>query len=116
MNKFNVFINKKTISIQDRGFNFGDGVFETILVRENKPLWLRKHFQRMAYGCKSLQIDVPPLSLIKECSTEAISNTRNCILKKGRLVKIKKCKEDWCKINTDEFKGWVKKESLWGFL
>ncbi len=81
MNKFNVFINKKTISIQDRGFNFGDGVFETILVRENKPLWLRKHFQRMAYGCKSLQIDVPPLSLIKECSTEAISNTRNCILK-----------------------------------
>ena len=38
------------------------------------------------------------------------------ILKKGRLVKIKKCKVDWCKINTGEFKGWVKKESLWGLL
>ena len=38
------------------------------------------------------------------------------ILKKGRLVKINKCKDNWCKIKTDEFKGWVKKENLWGLL
>ena len=38
------------------------------------------------------------------------------ILKKGRLSKIIKCKDDWCKTKTDEFKGWVKKESLWGLL
>ena len=38
------------------------------------------------------------------------------ILKKGRLVKINKCKNRWCKIKTDEFKGWVKKENLWGLL
>tara|TARA_B100000963_G_scaffold141071_1_gene122822 strand:+ start:758 stop:895 length:138 start_codon:yes stop_codon:yes gene_type:complete len=38
------------------------------------------------------------------------------ILKKGRLVKIKKCEKNWCKIKTDKFKGWVKKESLWGLL
>ena len=38
------------------------------------------------------------------------------ILKKGRLVRIKKCKEEWCRVNTSEFKGWVKKESLWGLL
>ena len=34
------------------------------------------------------------------------------ILKKGRLVRIKKCKEEWCRVNTSEFEGWVKKESL----
>ena len=38
------------------------------------------------------------------------------ILKKGRLVKIKKCRENWCKITVREFKGWIKKESLWGLL
>ena len=35
-------------------------------------------------------------------------------LEKGRLVLIKKCKENWCKVNTDNFLGWVKKENLWG--
>ena len=38
------------------------------------------------------------------------------ILKKGRLVKINKCKNDWCKVVTGDFKGWVKKEGLWGLL
>ena len=38
------------------------------------------------------------------------------ILKKGRLVKISKCNEDWCKVKSDEYKGWIKKESLWGLL
>ena len=38
------------------------------------------------------------------------------ILKKGRLVKINKCKEGWCKVKSSEFKGWIKKDSLWGLL
>ena len=35
-------------------------------------------------------------------------------LEKGRLVLIKKCKEIWCKVNADNFLGWIKKENLWG--
>ena len=38
------------------------------------------------------------------------------ILKKGRLSKIIKCKDEWCNITVDKFKGWVKKDSLWGLL
>ena len=49
-------------------------------------------------------------------SNSTIYSNPIAILKKGRLVKIKKCKENWCKITTDEFKGWIKKESLWGLL
>ena len=38
------------------------------------------------------------------------------ILKEGRLVKIVNCKDVWCKIKTGKFKGWLKKEYLWGLL
>ena len=38
------------------------------------------------------------------------------ILKKGRLVKINKCKKGWCKGKSSEFKGWIKNESLWGLF
>ena len=38
------------------------------------------------------------------------------ILRKGRLSKIIRCKDDWCKVKTSGYKGWLKKESLWGLL
>ena len=38
------------------------------------------------------------------------------ILKKGRLTKIIKCKNNWCKSKTNKYKGWIKKESLWGLF
>jgi|TARA_B100001093_G_scaffold285654_1_gene272866 SH3-like domain-containing protein len=34
----------------------------------------------------------------------------------GRLLLISKCKDEWCKAKTDDYKGWVKKESLWGLF
>ncbi len=38
------------------------------------------------------------------------------LIEKGRLCLIKKCKNDWCKIKTGEYSGWVKKENLKGRL
>ena len=38
------------------------------------------------------------------------------MLKKGKLSKIIKCKNEWCKAKTGKYKGWLKKESLWGLL
>ena len=32
----------------------------------------------------------------------------------GRLVLIKKCRVEWCKIKSGNFSGWVYKNSLWG--
>ena len=31
-------------------------------------------------------------------------------LKKGRLNKIIKCKEEWCKAKSDKYKGWLKRK------
>ena len=38
------------------------------------------------------------------------------VLEKGRLILIYKCSEVWCKIKTGKYKGWIKKQSLWGKL
>ena len=35
-------------------------------------------------------------------------------VKKGRLLLIKKCETQWCKIQTGEFIGWVNVENVWG--
>ena len=34
----------------------------------------------------------------------------------GRLLIISKCKESWCKIKTEKYKGWVKKKGIRGRL
>ena len=34
-------------------------------------------------------------------------------IKKGRLLIVQKCKNDWCKVETEGFKGWVDKSNLW---
>ena len=35
-------------------------------------------------------------------------------LEMGRLVLIKKCNLEWCKITSGNFTGWMKKKFLWG--
>tara|TARA_B100000959_G_C14915707_1_gene597233 strand:+ start:949 stop:1407 length:459 start_codon:yes stop_codon:yes gene_type:complete len=37
-------------------------------------------------------------------------------LEVGRLVLIKKCNEEWCKIYSGNFNGWIKKIFLWGSI
>ena len=36
-------------------------------------------------------------------------------IKKGRLLIIQKCEEKWCKINTNDYTGWIKNNYIWGF-
>ena len=35
-------------------------------------------------------------------------------LEVGRLVLIIRCKAQWCKIKTGNYKGWISKKNLWG--
>ena len=36
-------------------------------------------------------------------------------IKKGRLLIIQKCEENWCKIKTNNYAGWIKNNDIWGF-
>ena len=35
-------------------------------------------------------------------------------IEKGRLLLVKKCKKEWCKIITDNYSGWIKNDNVWG--
>ena len=35
-------------------------------------------------------------------------------IKKGRLLIVRKCEKNWCKIETEKFKGWIKNKNIWG--
>ena len=47
-------------------------------------------------------------------SKASIYSEPKAIIKKGRLVFVKKCKNLWCKIQTGEFHGWIPENTLWG--
>jgi aminodeoxychorismate lyase len=51
--------NRATISVFDRGFLYGDGLFETILVANGKPFRWREHWARLEAGAKFLKIKLP---------------------------------------------------------
>jgi SH3-like domain-containing protein len=102
-----IFYKKKflPVLIQERSDNF-----RKIRDHENNTGWV--HISQLSKKKAAIVID--DNSILFNDST--IYSNPVAILKKGRLVKINKCKDNWCKIKTDEFKGWVKKESLWGLL
>ena len=102
-----IFYKKKflPVLIQDKSDNF-----RKIRDHENNTGWI--HISQLSKKKAAIVID-DDLILF---SNSTIYSNPIAILKKGRLVKVKKCKENWCKITTDEFKGWIKKESLWGLL
>jgi branched-chain amino acid aminotransferase len=48
-----------TISIHDRGFLYGDGLFETLRVYAGAPFLWEAHIQRFEHGCRLLGIQSP---------------------------------------------------------
>ena len=102
-----IFYKKKflPVLVQDKSDNF-----RKIRDHENNSGWI--HISQLSKKKAAIIIDDDLILFNKS----TIYSNPLAILKKGRLVRIKNCKENWCKVNTDEFKGWVKKESLWGLL
>lgn len=55
-----------TVPLDDRGFNYGDGVFETIALRDGTLLGLDRHLRRLRAGCARLGFEPPSRERIDE--------------------------------------------------
>lgn len=52
------------LNAQDRGLLYGDGLFETIAVRNGAPLRWERHLQRLMRGCERLGIPCPDVATL----------------------------------------------------
>jgi 4-amino-4-deoxychorismate lyase len=56
------------VSVNDRGFQYGDGLFETLEVINGQPVFLEQHLLRLSAGCSRLNIPSPDTKqLTDEC-------------------------------------------------
>ena len=61
---------------QDRGFQYGDGLFETIAVRGGEPRLWSRHMARLSLGCERLGLEGPAEGALRELVDELLANTR----------------------------------------
>ena len=102
-----IFYKKKflPVLIQDKSDNF-----RKIRDHENNTGWI--HISQLSKKKAAIIMDEKMIMF----KSPTIYSRPLVILEKGRLTKIIKCEEKWCKAETDRFKGWLKRESLWGLL
>lgn len=72
-----------SVSVFDRGLNYGDGLFETMKAREGKPLLLKEHARRLKAGARALRFALPPLKAFLDDIDKGALET---LLRKNRLM------------------------------
>jgi D-alanine transaminase len=51
--------NERVIGVEDRGFQFGDAVYEVFKFLGRRPIFLAEHYRRMEQGLREIEIRVP---------------------------------------------------------
>ncbi|WAR45678.1 aminodeoxychorismate lyase [Methylomonas rapida] len=69
------------VDVSDRGFQYGDGLFETIEVFQSKPLFLPRHLKRLQKGCERLLIPLPELTLLEDEAAQLCVGVERAVLK-----------------------------------
>ena len=93
------------VLIIDKSYNF-----RKIIDHENNSGWI--HISKLSKKKAALNNEDKSIIFKKpsEYSKPLVT------LEKGRLCLVKKCKNNWCKIETGGFVGWIKKQNLKGRL
>jgi 4-amino-4-deoxychorismate lyase len=71
----------RAIALDDRGFHYGDGVFETARLTEGRIRFLEDHLARLADGCERLRIPAPPPQVLLNEIDRVIESHREGVLK-----------------------------------
>ena len=86
------------------------GNFRKVLDHENNSGWI--HISQLSKKKAALSI----LNELIVFQKPSIYSKPLVKLEIGRLCLVKKCKNDWCKIKTGDYSGWVEKQNLKGRL
>ena len=112
--------------------------FETFAEINEKFLSLKKDKVNVRYGPSFdsplkyvyKKINLPVKQIDKKENWRRIIDLKNKVLfkkpssfskpiarlEKGRLLVVEKCQNDWCKINTSNYSGWIKTDNVWGSI
>ena len=82
--------------------------FRKIRDHENNTGWI--HVSQLSKKKAALANE----DLVTIFKNSTVFSTPLVVLEKGRLCLISKCKDEWCRVRTGKYLGWVKKQSLWG--
>jgi 4-amino-4-deoxychorismate lyase len=69
------------LSVLDRGFQYGDGLFETIAVSDGRPCLWDRHLNRLQLGCQRLAIPFPDPDLLLDEALQACAGEARSVLK-----------------------------------
>jgi 4-amino-4-deoxychorismate lyase len=69
------------LAISDRGFQYGDGLFETIEVYNGRLIFIEQHLKRLALGCEKLRIPAPDREQLIHEAQSLIQNSDKAVLK-----------------------------------
>lgn len=73
--------NGASLSAQDRGLLYGDGLFETLAVQNGAPIRWERHLQRLMLGCARLGIPCPDISALTIESLQLCQGHDRAVLK-----------------------------------
>jgi len=93
------------VLVIDKSYNF-----RKIIDHENNSGWI--HISQLSK--KKAALNNENKSIIFKNPSEYSEPL--ALLEKGRLCLIKKCKNDWCKIKTGKYTGWIERKKLKGRL
>src|SRR5690348_8927783 len=85
-NKEYFLSDQPVVSSANRGFRFGDGLFETMRMYEGRILNVDFHFQRLFHGMKALQFDIAD-NFSQEYFVKTVNELllKNSILQNARI-------------------------------
>lgn len=72
---------KHCIEFSDRGFQYGDGLFETIEIINEIPVFLNRHLRRLNQGCQRLLIPMPDISTLRKEALQLSKDSTHAVLK-----------------------------------
>jgi 4-amino-4-deoxychorismate lyase len=69
------------VPVTDRGFQYGDGLFETLAVENGEPEFFSRHLERLRIGCERLAIEFPGNEILEKEAAQICKTVESGILK-----------------------------------